>query len=140
MAVNSVRVDKWLWNIRFYKTRTKATESCKSGNVKNALGQVVKPSLEVKENDVFNIKKSGIIFSVKVVKIIKSRVSAVLAKECYLDLTPESELQKFEMWYFSNKGVEFRERGSGRPTKKERREIEDFKSWDFESFDYFEEI
>ncbi|MEZ4907713.1 MAG: RNA-binding S4 domain-containing protein [Saprospiraceae bacterium] len=140
MADKPVRIDKWLWSIRFFKTRTKATDACKSGVVKNVDGHILKPSYEIKIGDVINVKKSGIIFTIKVLKNISSRVSAILAKECFEDLTPESELEKFEMWYFSKKGVEFREKGSGRPTKKERRDIDDFKISDFDSFDYFEEL
>ncbi len=135
-----VRVDKWLWSIRFYKTRTMATDSCKSGYVKNDRGFVLKPSSEAKIGDILVIRKAGINFSLKVTELISKRVSAELARKCYIDMTPVSELKKFELWYLSSKGVEYRDKGSGRPTKKDRRELEDFKVYDFEDYDEFYDL
>lgn len=135
-----VRLDKWLWSIRFYKTRTLATNSCKSGFAKNDKGFVLKPSYETKVGDILVIRKAGINFSLKVTELISKRVSAELARKCYEDLTPESEIKKFELLYLQNKGVEYRDKGSGRPTKKDRRELVDFKITDFEDFDEFYDL
>jgi ribosome-associated heat shock protein Hsp15 len=138
--MSGVRIDKWLWSIRFYKTRTLSTESCRSGYVKNSRGIVLKASAETKPGETLNIRKAGITFSLRVDQLISKRVSAELAKQCYTDLTPESELQKFESWFLNRKGIEFRDKGTGRPTKKERREIDDFKDYDFEDFDEYHEV
>ncbi len=138
--MHGVRVDKWLWSIRFYKTRTLATDSCKSGYVKNNKGITLKPSAETKIGDVLVIRKAGINFSLQVNELISKRVSAELARKCYFDLTPESELKKFELWYLANRGTEYRDKGSGRPTKKDRRELEDFKVYNFEDYDEFYDL
>ncbi len=133
-----VRVDKWLWSVRIFKTRTKATDACKSGKVK--IGEVnVKPSLLVTGGEILFVRKEGFNLVFKVVDIIERRVSAVLAQPCYENLTPEDEMNKFKSWYVGKGAPERRERGAGRPTKKDRREIDGFKgdmdeddSWMFE--------
>ena len=138
--MQGVRVDKWLWSIRFYKTRTMATDSCKSGHVKNDRDFVLKPSYDIKTGDVLTIRKAGINFKVQVNELISKRVSSELARKCYTDLTPDSELKKFDLWYLNRKGTEYRDKGSGRPTKKDHRDIIDFKDWDFEDFDDFYDL
>ena len=85
----------------------------------------LKPSSEISEGDVVTVRKNGINFVLEVRKVINKRVSAPLARECYVDKTPEEELKKYENWFVS--ASEFRSKGKGRPTKKERREIEEFK-------------
>ncbi len=125
--MQKVRVDKWLWSIRIYKTRTIATKACKAGNVKSKNGKILKPSSDISVGDVITVKKNGINFTLEVTKLISKRVAFVLAKECYKDLTPPEELKKYESWFISSHGTEFRDKGKGRPTKKERREIEGFK-------------
>ncbi len=124
-----VRVDKWLWSIRVFKTRTLSTTACKKGHV--SIGeQVLKPSYLLVEGDIVTAKKEGFNRVYKVIKPIAKRVGAKIAVDCYEELTPKEELQKYEAWYLAGKGNEYRSKGEGRPTKKERREIDGFK--DFE--------
>ena len=119
------RIDKYLWAIRAFKTRTEATDACKGGRVKVAGGNA-KPSKEVKPGDVIQVRKGSITFTYKVLQPLERRVGAKLVPEYALNLTPESELQKLrapvETFFVT------RDRGAGRPTKKDRREIED--AWD----------
>ena len=119
------RIDKYLWAIRAFKTRTDATEACKGGKVKIA-GVNAKPSKEVKAGDVLQVKKGAVTYTYKVLQPLERRVGAKLVPEYALNLTPESELEKLrapvETFFVT------RDRGAGRPTKKDRREIED--AWD----------
>jgi len=124
--MDKVRIDKWLWSVRIYKTRTMAANACKSGKVKLNEKQA-KPSQMVQREDKVYVKKNGINLTFKVVELIEKRVSAKLAQPCYENLTPASELNKFRDWYVANSAAEIRDRGAGRPTKKERREIDVFK-------------
>ncbi len=122
-----VRVDKWLWSIRVFKTRTKSTDACKKGHV--SLGDsTIKPSYLLVEGDIITAKKEGFNRVYKVINPIGKRVGAKLAVECYEELTPAEELQKYENWFLAGKGNEYRSKGEGRPTKKERREIDSFKN------------
>jgi ribosome-associated heat shock protein Hsp15 len=122
-----VRIDKWLWSVRIYKSRTQATEACKSGKIK--LDNVgVKASTLVSKEDTIQIIKNGFKFKFKVINPIEKRVSASLAQECYQDLTPSEELLKYKDWFIQRRVFEHREKGVGRPSKKDRREIEDFKT------------
>ena len=119
------RIDKYLWAIRAFKTRTDATDACKGGKVKIA-GVNAKPSKEVKPGDVVQVKKGTVTFTYKVLQPLERRVGAKLVPEYALNLTPESELEKLrapvETFFIT------RDRGAGRPTKKDRREIEE--AWD----------
>jgi len=134
--MKKVRIDKWLWSVRIFKSRTKATDACKSGRVQ-ILEKNVKPSYLVEPGQIIQLHKNGFDLTFKVNELLKSRVSATLAEPCYDNLTPEAELNKFKDWYIGKGGPERRDRGSGRPTKKERREIDDFK---FDQFlDYIED-
>lgn len=121
-----VRVDKWLWSVRIFKSRTLATKVCKRGKVKLE-GETIKPSQLIKTGDILFVKKEGYDLQFKVVKLLKKRVGAPIARECYEDLTPEEEFNKFKAWYKGKAQPEQREPGAGRPTKKERRELEEFK-------------
>jgi len=122
--VPKVRIDRWLWSVRIFKSRTKATEACKKGRVK--IGEdPVKPSRLVLVNDLIFVRKGHFNLSFKVITLIGKRVSAKLAEPCYENLTPESEFTKFSEWYTGRGEVAARPRGSGRPTKKERRTIDD---------------
>lgn len=128
--IQKVRIDKWLWAIRFFKTRTQATDACKSGNVEIGEREAKASSL-VQVKDLVKVRKNGILYSIEVLRTIEKRVGAPIAQECFLDQTPEDELLKFESWYSARSGKsEFREKGSGRPTKKERRLIDAFKELD----------
>ena len=118
---DSVRIDKYLWAIRVYKTRSDATDACKGNKVKVA-GQPVKPSREVKRGDVIEVRKGISTFTYKVRELLEKRVGASLVDDFAENLTPEEELAKMKApveTFFVR-----RERGSGRPTKKERREMD----------------
>ncbi len=120
--VTSVRIDKWLWSIRAFKTRTDAADACKLGRV-TLNGALAKASRDVKVNDIVTVKKMPVMYTFKVLALIANRQPA---KNVYLyaeNLTPEEELEKLKM----NKTIIFvqRDRGTGRPTKKERRDIDD---------------
>jgi ribosome-associated heat shock protein Hsp15 len=119
------RIDKFLWAIRAFKTRTDATDACKGGKVKVA-GVNAKPSKEVKPGDVLTVKKGSVTYTYKVLQPLERRVGAKLVPEYALNLTPAAELEKLrapvETFFIT------RDRGAGRPTKKDRREIED--AWD----------
>lgn len=117
---NEVRIDKWLWAVRVFKTRSQATEACKKGRV-IIDGVQVKSSRIVKLHDVIFVRKLPVIYSYRVTGIIEKRVSAPLAVTNYEELTPEEELAKLQV----NETVFVkRDRGAGRPTKKERRIID----------------
>ncbi len=123
---NKVRIDKWLWSVRIFKSRSIATDACKSGKVK--IGDVnVKPSYLVTREELVQVRKEGFNLLFKVVDLIEKRVSATLAQPCYENLTPEDELNKYKDWFVGKGNPEIRERGTGRPTKRERREIDRFK-------------
>jgi len=112
-----IRVDKWLWAVRIFKTRNQATEACKKGRIL-IREQPVKPSRVLRINDIIQFKKPPVVYSYKVTGLLAKRLSARLVKDYIEDVTPESELQKLkvrETFFIS------RDRGSGRPTKKERR-------------------
>jgi len=112
-----IRVDKWLWAVRIFKTRNQATEACKKGRIL-IREQPVKPSRVLRINDIIQVKKPPVVYSYKVTGLLAKRLSARLVKDYIEDVTPESELQKLkvrETFFIS------RDRGSGRPTKKERR-------------------
>ena len=119
------RIDKYLWAIRAFKTRSDATEACKGGKVKIA-GVNAKPSKEVKPGDVIQVRKGTIVFTYKVLKALEHRVGAKLVPDYAENLTPQAELDKLrapvETFFIT------RERGAGRPTKKDRREME--QAWD----------
>lgn len=132
--LNKVRIDKWLWSVRIFKSRTIASEACRSGKVKID-GKNVKPSFLVeREAEVF-VHKGGFNLHFKVVDLIQKRVSATLAQQCYENLTSEEEMNKYKDWFVGKGANEQREKGAGRPTKKERREIDEFKDDFYFDFD-----
>ncbi len=119
-----VRVDKWLWAVRLFKTRSQAAEACRGNKIK--IDDVsVKPSREIHAGDILEVHVQGIKKRVRVLQPVKNRVSAKLVPELMEDLTPAEELEKLEMIRQLN--YEKRDRGAGRPTKKERRIIEKLK-------------
>lgn len=126
--LDKVRIDKWLWSVRIFKSRTLATDACKSGKVKIE-GLPVKPSYLVTREEVIEVRKNGFNFRFRVLELIQQRVGAPIAQQCYEDLTPEEELQKYDSWFVGKAAAERREKGAGRPTKRERREIDRFKDW-----------
>lgn len=123
---DKVRIDKWLWAVRIYKSRTLATEACKDGHVRSG-GIAVKPSHMVGPGELLEVKKGGFDFKYKVLNLLEKRVGAPIAVTCYEDLTPAEELNKYKDWFVGKSTGEFRDRGLGRPTKKERRVIDEFK-------------
>lgn len=122
-VIIKVRIDKWLWAVRIFKTRSLATDACRNGKI-SINGQVVKASREVKPEDEISIRQQQMTKTVKVIALLEKRVSAKLAPQFMEDLTPASEYEKVE----TIKAVSFiyRPKGQGRPTKKERRDIEKF--------------
>ena len=126
-TMSKVRVDKWLWSVRIFKSRTLATDQCKKGKI-SLDGKALKPSSGVEKGQVLGVHKNGFDLRIKVVEIIDKRVSATLAAPCYEDLTPEEEKNKFNAWFIGKGRSEIREKGQGRPTKKERREIDEYKA------------
>ena len=126
LSQSKVRIDKWLWSVRIYKTRSQAAEACRSGDVKIE-GRRIKPSYVVEPENTFEVSKNGFDMIFRVVKVISRRVSAPMAQECYEDLTSEEEMNKYKDWFIGKAKPEIREKGSGRPTKKERREIDEYK-------------
>ena len=135
--LEKVRIDKWLWSVRIFKSRTLATDACKAGKVKIS-GTPVKPSYLVQREEVVEVRKNGFDLVFRVKDLIQKRVGAPIAVACYEDLTPAEELHKFRDWFIGKASAEMRGRGTGRPTKKERREIDQFKG-DFFGYDEFDE-
>ncbi len=125
--MESTRIDKWLWTVRLFKSRSISTEACKTGKIK-VEGKTIKPSRDVKVGDLITIQQNPIVKTVKVRQILKNRVSATLAALALEDLTPQEEYDKLKLMRELN--YERRDHGLGRPTKRDRREIEKLK--DFE--------
>lgn len=117
------RIDKWLWSARIFKTRSIAADECKNGRV-SIKGVKQKPSKMIKEGDVIEVKKGPITYSFKVLKAIQNRVGAKLVPEVLENVTTKEQLELLEMNRIS--GFIDRARGTGRPTKKERRDLDDF--------------
>ncbi len=121
---NSVRIDKWLWAARLYKTRALATDAIKGGKVK--INDVaVKPSREVKEDDIIQVQIEQLHKVVQVKTLVRNRVSPKQVPEVYTDLTPKEEYDRIEFMHAYK--TERRDRGAGRPTKKERRMMDKLK-------------
>ncbi len=120
---NTARIDKWLWAARIFKTRSIAASACKNGRV--MIGGVnVKPSHTIKEGDVIDVRKPPITYSFKVLKAIEQRVGAKLLPGIYENVTRKDQYELLEMSRIS--GFVDRARGTGRPTKKDRRQIDAF--------------
>lgn len=119
----SVRIDKWLWAVRIFKTRSQATEACKKGHI--SIGNLpVKPSRMAHLGEIVQVRKSPITRSFKILALAEKRMSAKLVAGFLEDVTPPEELEIQEMQ--KNMRWMTRERGTGRPTKKDRRELDDF--------------
>lgn len=117
-----LRIDKYLWAIRLFKTRTLASEACKAGRVKQN-GQNIKASAVVKPGDIYQVSKGIEKKIIEVVELLYNRVEAKLAVTKYKDITPLEETQGYKSVFHSP--VLVRDRGAGRPTKRDRREIDD---------------
>ncbi|MEL6669806.1 MAG: RNA-binding S4 domain-containing protein [Bacteroidota bacterium] len=130
---SKVRIDKWLWAVRIFKTRTLANDVVKRGKAR-INGKIAKPSSNVQVGDRIEVQKNGFKLEFEALKLIGKRVGAPIAQTCYTDHTPEEELNKYQDWFIGKGASEAREKGTGRPTKRERREIDRFKveylEWD----------
>ena len=133
-----MRIDKFLWSVRVYKTRNIASKACTAGKVK-LNGKNIKPSRTIIENDTFSVKKGPIEFEFRVIALLKTRVGAKLVADYIKNITAKAELDKLENMRYG--GSTHREKGLGRPTKKDRREIEGFipdienSDWDWDDWD-----
>lgn len=128
---NEVRIDKWLWAVRLFKTRSIAIEACKKGRI-TIKGITIKPSRMVKVGDVIEVRRPPVTYSFEVLNLAENRMGAKLVPEFMRDVTPVSQLEILEMSKVS--GFVDRARGTGRPTKKDRRELEQFTD-DYSFFD-----
>ena len=133
--MEELRIDKYLWSIRVYKTRIDATDACKGGKVR-VNGSDIKPSKGVKVGDVITARKGAVVYTYKVLELIDKRQGAKLVPRYAENLTPQEELDKLrapvETFFLK------RDRGAGRPTKKDRRQMEDL--WSNLSFDVPDDI
>ncbi|WP_047419634.1 RNA-binding S4 domain-containing protein [Cellulophaga sp. Hel_I_12] len=118
-----MRIDKYLWCVRYFKTRNIGTEACKKGHVK-LNGSAAKPSKEVMPQDKIIVRKNQINYQLTVLDIPPNRVGAKLVALYRLDTTPASEFESNELLQYSKDY--YRKKGAGRPTKKDRRDIEDY--------------
>lgn len=124
MAKSEVRIDKWLWAMRIFKTRTIATEACKKGRVTVANGVIAKPSRMIKVGDVIDVRKPPITYSFKVKALTENRLGAKLVPEYMENVTSQAQLDMLDVIRVS--GFIDRRKGLGRPTKKEGRELAEF--------------
>ena len=137
MAKSEVRIDKWLWAVRIFKTLTIATEAIKKGRVTMGDSDVpVKPSRMLKVGDTVNVRKPPVTYSFKVLALTENRLGAKLVPEYMENITPQSQYDLLEVVKIS--GFIDRRKGLGRPTKREGRELSKFTEnvyddgWDFD--------
>ncbi|MBQ4507573.1 MAG: RNA-binding S4 domain-containing protein [Paludibacteraceae bacterium] len=126
----AVRVDKYLFAMRIYKTRSMAADACKKGRV-TMNGQQLKPSRTFAEGDKFSVRKGPITFSYEVLRLSENRLGAKLVPDYMRDITAQDQLELLELARLA--GQSGRDRGTGRPTKKDRRDIEQFVSDDWDN-------
>lgn len=117
------RIDKWMWAARIFKTRTIAAEACKKGRI-SINGAQAKPARTVKPGDVVQVRKPPVTYSFKVLQAIEKRVGAKLVPDVMENVTTPDQYELLEMSKIS--GFVDRARGTGRPTKKERRDLDEF--------------
>lgn len=139
--MNEVRIDKWLWAVRIFKTRTVATEACKKGRV--TVGDVaVKPSRPLKVGETVSVRKPPVTYSFRVLALTQNRLGAKLVPDYMENVTPEPELHLLDVVKVS--GFINRRKGLGRPTKREGRQLQQFTAdiwdspvdgWDFDALD-----
>ena len=121
--MEEARVDKWLWAVRIFKTRSIATDACKKGRVAVG-GTVVKPSRMIHVGDIVSVRKPPIEYSFRVIQLLGSRVGAKRVEEFMQNVTPREQYELLELQRVS--GFVDRAKGLGRPTKKDRRDLEQF--------------
>lgn len=118
-----MRVDKYLWCVRYYKSRNMATQACRNGKVK-VNNENVKPSREVYPGDKIQIRKDQVDYQLEVLDLPENRLGAKLVDVYRKDITPKENLEKLELLKYSKDY--YRKKGTGRPTKKDRRDLDDF--------------
>lgn len=134
--METVRIDKWLWAVRVFKTRTIAAEACKKGRVLIE-NNSVKPARMIRIGDIVQVKKPPVTYSFKVIDISQKRMGAKLVSNFMENVTPPEEYEILEMNKIS--GFVDRQRGTGRPTKKDRRDMVQFtENLDFDEFNFDE--
>ena len=132
---DEARIDKWLWAARIFKTRTIAADACKNGRV-TVGGVQVKPSRMVKVGDEVGVRKPPVTYTFRILKTIEQRVGAKLLPDIYENITTADQYELLEMNRIS--GFVDRQRGTGRPTKKDRRAMDAFVGPSLEGFDDFD--
>ncbi len=121
--IKPVRIDKFLWSVRIYKTRSIASEACRKGRI--IINNIqVKPSRSILKDEIITVKKLPVIYTYRVIGLVENRISAKLAGNFIEDLTSEEEKKKLEVRHAGI--VAYRQKGTGRPTKKERRNLDIF--------------
>ena len=126
-----VRIDKWLWAVRLFKTRSIAIDAIKKGRI-TIKGVTVKPSRMIKIGDIIEVRRAPVTYSFEVLNVTENRMGAKLVPDFMKDVTPPSQLEILELSKMT--GFVDRARGTGRPTKKDRRELETFTD-DYSYFD-----
>ena len=134
-CMEEVRVDKWLWAVRIFKTRSIATDACKKGRVSIG-GTSVKPSRLVQRGEVISVRKPPIEYSFRVLDLLGHRVGAKLVPQYMENVTPQSQYEILELQRIS--GFVDRAKGLGRPTKKDRRDLDQFAEDLPEDLDFFD--
>lgn len=119
----SLRIDKFVWFVRLAKTRSQAADLVSKGKFK-LNGESVKSSKEVKVGDIVSAHKNTAVFSYKILQLLDRRVGAKLVVDHVIDITPEEEVEKYKNYQLSQRV--YRENGTGKPTKKDRRHLDDF--------------
>jgi len=120
-----MRIDKYLWCVRYYKTRNIATEACKKGHVK-INGESIKPSKTIFNSDKITVRKNQINYQLEILDIPSNRIGAKLVDLYRKDITPAEEFEKFELLKYSKDY--YRKKGEGRPTKKDRRDLNEYQN------------
>ncbi|MDA3929213.1 MAG: RNA-binding S4 domain-containing protein [Prolixibacteraceae bacterium] len=123
---DTIRIDKWMWAVRLFKTRSIAAEACKKGLV-SINDTVAKPSREIKVGDKILIKRNPVVYHFKVLALTGKRMGAKLVPDFMEDITPPENLEILEMQKYMKWSD--RDRGTGRPTKKDRREMDEFRDF-----------
>ena len=132
--MSEARIDKWMWAVRIFKTGTIAAEACKKGRI-SINGALAKAARTIKPGDVIQVRKPPVTYSFKVLQTIEKRVGAKLVPEMMENITTPDQYELLEMSKVS--GFINRAKGTGRPTKKDRRELEDFTAPEFmDDFDF----
>lgn len=118
-----MRIDKYLWCVRYFKTRSIATHACKQGKAR-VQGNTAKPSKEIFPGDIIQVRKNQVDYQIEVLSIPDARVGAKLVPQYLKDITPKENLEKLDLLKYAKDY--YRKKGTGRPTKKDRRDIDDY--------------